>query len=252
VRLQGFEMGRHDLKKLGKIIEYILLHRPDEFGLFLDDDGALPIKELLWALHEETGWKHIRSGHLKELSYSDLHLAFTVEDKLIRPKSVPSQVTPVGVPPALLFFAAKRKAYPAILKHGLRPGARLYVPLGTTEEMALRIGKRRDPKPILLTVHASRAHNSGLEFFNCGQLLYLVKSLPPAFMSGPPLRETPQPRKVSRPAPPQEPQVPQMVGSFLLDPARDPDLMRRRRRKQKQDRKRQIDRERRSKKRQRS
>ena len=245
-------MARHHLKKLGKIIEYILFHRPDEFGLFLNDDGALPIKELLWALHEEAGWKHVRPGHLKELSYSDLHLAFTVEDVLIRPKSVPSQVTPARVPPALLFFAAKRKAYPVILKHGLRPGARPYVPLGTTEEVALRIGKRRDPKPILLTVHAIRAHDSGQEFFKCGELIYLVESLSPAFVSGPPLSETPQPRKVSRPTPLQEPQAPQMVGSFLLDPTRDPDLMRRQRRKQKQDRQRQIARERRSKKRQRS
>jgi hypothetical protein len=57
---------KYQLKELGKLIEYILFHRPDEFGLFLDDDDSLPIKELMWALHEETGWKHIRLGHLKD------------------------------------------------------------------------------------------------------------------------------------------------------------------------------------------
>jgi hypothetical protein len=69
---------KYQLKELRKIIEYILLYRPDEFGLFLDDDDSLPIKELMWALHEETGWKHIRLGHLKELAYSGLELAFTL------------------------------------------------------------------------------------------------------------------------------------------------------------------------------
>ena len=243
-------MGRHQLKQLGKIIEYILLHRPDEFGLFLNDDGALPTKELLWALHEETGWKHVRPGHLKELSYSGFQLAFTVEESLIRPKYPPRQAEPTRVPPPLLFLGAKRKAHPVILKHGLKPGGRPYVPLATTEEMALRIGKRRDPKPILLTVHATRAQDSGHKFFNCGELLYLVKTLPPTFISGPPLREVPQPRKVSRPPTvAQAPEIPQMAGSFPLDPARDPDLLRRQRRKQKQDRKRKISQERRSKRR---
>ena len=240
-------MARHNLKQLGKLIEYILLHRPDEFGLFLNDDGSLPIKELLWALHEETGWKHVRSGHLKELSLSDLQLAFIVEESFVRPKHAPSKAGSVTVPPRLLNFASKRKAYPVILKHGLKSGGRPYAPLATTEEMALRIGKRRDPQPILLTVHAAQAHDSGHEFFYCGELLYLVKTFPPKFISGPPLRETPQPRKVSRPKPVQEPEIPEMVGSFLLDPDRDPDLMRRQRRKQKKDRERQISQERRRK-----
>ena len=246
-------MGKYQLKELGKIVEYILLHRPDEFGLFLDDDGSLPIKELMRALHEEKGWKHIRFGHLKELAYSPLELAFTLEDKHIRPKHARDRITSAAVPPRLLFYAAKRKTYPVILKHGLRPGGRPYVPLATSEEIALRIGRRRDPKPILLTVHAVRAHDGGHAFFRCGELLYLVKTLPPPFLSGPPLREPPKPRKVSRPqiTEPGEKTVPEMTGSFFLDPERDPDPMRRERRKRDKERKRQRSRERRHKRRRR-
>ena len=33
-------MKKYQLKELGKLIEYILFHRPDEFGLFLDDDDS--------------------------------------------------------------------------------------------------------------------------------------------------------------------------------------------------------------------
>jgi RNA:NAD 2'-phosphotransferase (TPT1/KptA family) len=40
-------MKKYQVQELGKIIEYILFYRPDEFGLFLDDDGSLPIKELM-------------------------------------------------------------------------------------------------------------------------------------------------------------------------------------------------------------
>ncbi|MFA9433433.1 MAG: RNA 2'-phosphotransferase [Deltaproteobacteria bacterium] len=245
---------KYQSKELGKLIEYILFHRPDEFGLFLDDDDSLPIKELMWALHEETGWKHIRLGHLKELAYSGLELAFTLEETQIRPKREVSKTASDTLPPQLLFFGARRKAYPVILKHGLRPGSRLYVPLATTEEMALRIGKRRDPKPILLTVHAAQAHDSGHPFSTCGDLLYLVKTLPAPFLSGPPLREPPPSRKIPKKEPPKplKSEVPEMTGSFLLDPERDPDPMRRQRRKREKEQKRQRTKERRDKKRRRS
>jgi len=209
---------KYQLQELKKLIEYILLYRPDEFGLFLDDDGSLPIKELMWALHEEEGWKHIRLGHLKELSYSHLESPFTLEENCIKPKQPREQISSAAVPPRLLFYAARRKAYPVILKHGLRPGGRPYVPLATTEEIALRIGRRRDPKPILLTIHAAKAHDEGHIFSHCGELLYLVRNLPPPFLSGPPLRESTKPTKVARPKAPEPVKivVPEMTNDWFL------------------------------------
>lgn len=240
---------KYQLQELGKIIEYILLYRPDEFGLFLDEDGSLPIKELIWALHEEEGWKHIRLSHLKELVCSQFEPAFTLQGNYIKAKEPRERISSTTAPPRLLFYAAKRKAYPVILKHGLKTAGRPYVPLATTEEIALRIGKRRDPKPILLTIHAARAHEKGEVFSLCGELLYLVKALPPPFLSGPPLREPAKGARISRPKAPESRKVavPEMTGSFLLDPARDPDPMRRERRKKDKELKRQRNRERRLK-----
>ncbi|MFP3871048.1 MAG: RNA 2'-phosphotransferase, partial [Syntrophobacteria bacterium] len=178
-------MAKQRLKELAKIIEYILLHRPDEFGLFLDSDGSLPIKELMWALHEESSWGHVRRGHFKELAHSGLQLAFSIEDSCIRPKIPPERPAPVVTPPKLLFYAVRRKAYPVVLRQGLRPAGRRYLPLATTREMALRIGRRRDEKPVPLTIHAARAHDSGHQFIGCGELLLLVKEMPVRFFSGP-------------------------------------------------------------------
>jgi len=240
---------KHQLKELGKLIEYIVFYRPDEFGLFLDDDGSLPIKELMWALHEEDGWKHIRLGHLKELAYSRFEPAFELGEKCIKPKQPREQIRSTDVPPRLLFYAARRKAHPVILRHGLRPAGRPYVPLATTEEIALRIGRRRDPKPILLTIHAAQAHDKGHVFSLSGEFLYLVTTLPPSFLSGPPLRQPAKPTKVSPPkgSKPHKIDIPEMTGSFLLDPARDPDPMRRERRRKDKELKRQRSRERRLK-----
>jgi putative RNA 2'-phosphotransferase len=243
-------VNKHQLKELAKLIEYIIFYRPDEFGLFLDDDGSLPIKELMWALHEEEDWKHIRLGHLKELAYSRFEAPFALEKNAVKPKQPREQIRSATLPPRILFYAARRKGYPVILKYGLRPAGRAYVPLATTEAIALRIGRRRDPKPIPLTIHAARAHDDGHTFSLCGEFLYLVKALPSSYLSGPPIRESARPSKVSRPkgSQPGKLDAPEMIGSFLLDPARDPDPMRKERRKKEKELKRQRSRERRFKK----
>jgi putative RNA 2'-phosphotransferase len=216
-------MGKHQLKELAKIIDYILYHRPDEFGLFPDEDGSVPIKELLWALHEEPGWSYVRPTHLRELAYSNLLVNFSLHDAHIRPKA-PSSVRPaLATPPRFLFHGARRQAYQTILEHGLRPGGRGHVALASTEEMALRIGSRRDAKPVLLTVHATRACEAGHLFLRCGELLYLVRELPPSFLAGPPPEEVRPPAKAPSKSPEAaEPDIWQTPGSFLLDPSRFP------------------------------
>jgi len=243
-------MGKYQLKELAKIIDYILFRRPDEFGLFPDEDGSLPIKELIWALHEEPGWSYVRSTHLKELAYSGLQVNFSLHDTHIRPK-VPS---PLGLaltpPPRFLFHGARRQAYQAILKQGLRPGSRGHVVLASTEEMALRIGSRRDANPVLLTLDAARAHQAGHQFLRCGELLYLVRELPAPFITGPPLEQVHPPAKAPRKSPEvSDREVWQTPGSFLLDPSRVPDPGRVTRGKKDVDWKRQLRRERRRRKR---
>lgn len=243
-------MGKHQLKELARIIDYILYHRPDEFGLFPDEDGSLPIKELIWALHEEPGWSYVRPTHLKELAYSALQVNFSLHDAHIRPKA-PSPIRPaVTTPPHFLFQGARRQAYQAILEHGLQPSGRGYVALASTEEMALRIGSRRDAKPVLLTVHAARAHEAGHQFLRCGELIYLVRELPAPFIAGPPPEQVRPPAKAPRKSPEvADPEVWQTPGSFLLDPSRFPDPGRATRGKKDVDWKRQLRRERRRRKR---
>ena len=243
-------MAKHQLKELAKIIDYILFRRPDEFGLFPDEDGSLPIKELIWALHEEPGWSYVRPTHLKELVYSALQVNFSLHDTHIRPK-VPSPLSLAPAPPPrFLFHGARHQAYEAILKEGLRPGGRGQVALASTEEMALRIGSRRDAKPVLLTVHAARAHEAGHQFLRCGELLYLVRELPAPFIAGPPLEQVHPPAKAPRKSPAVfDREVWQTPGSFLLDPSRVPDPGRATRDKKDVDWKRQLRRERRRRKR---
>ena len=56
-----FQMATNKaLIKFSKFLVYILGRKPDEFGLVPDKDGFVKIKELLKAINEEDGWRHIR------------------------------------------------------------------------------------------------------------------------------------------------------------------------------------------------
>ena len=219
---------RQQRQALSRFLIYVLGHRPDEFGLVLDEQGFVPLKELLMAVKEEEGWSFVRESHISELLREPDRTGFEVRDKMIRvqPKdpALVSGPPEIVSPPNLLYHAARRKAHPAILGRGLGPGPRPWVPLFTTRDMALRVGKRRDSQPVLLTIHAARAEAHGVIFTRPQELIYLVESLAPEFLTGPPLpKERPvaeKKKKTSKPEPP-------TPGSFLLDPNHDPDPGRR-------------------------
>ena len=181
---------------------YILRHRPDEFGLVLDEEGFIPLKELHWAIIEEDGWSHVRMADIQQAVYTGDREQFQIDKKRIRALS--SHSSPVrityepAIPPKTLYHGTRQKAYPGILRHGLRPMGRRYVHLTDSKELSLRIGRRRDPNPVLLTIDALRAHGDGVLFFRANELIYLVEALPIAYFTGPPLPQSKKEKKVKK------------------------------------------------------
>lgn len=184
-------MGSHRVKNLSKLMSYILSHRPDEFGLVLDGDGFIPLKELHKAIIEEEGWSNVRKRDIQEVLFSGDREKFEVEGKLIRATknhSIPEKITyEPCVPPKTLYHGTRRKAYPSILRHGLRPMKGQYVYLTISEALAHRIGRRRDPNPVMLVIHAKKAHQEGIVFYGTYELIFLVEDLPVEYFTGPPL-----------------------------------------------------------------
>ncbi|MGD9373369.1 MAG: RNA 2'-phosphotransferase, partial [Desulfobacterales bacterium] len=74
-------------KQLAKFIDYILARRPDEFGLVVDAEGFVKIKELLKTLNEEVGWKYVRRSHLDEIVITLKRPSFEILENKIRAKT---------------------------------------------------------------------------------------------------------------------------------------------------------------------
>jgi putative RNA 2'-phosphotransferase len=203
------------LEDLAKVLTYVLCHRPDEFGLVLDPEGFVSVKQLLQALAAERGFSHARRHHLEQLAGLLHPPRFELAGEKIR-GLVPGPADlrrPGESPPTLLYLAIPPKAHERVFESGLKapPGQELL--LAKHKEMALKLGRRRSPDPILVTVQAQAAARSGVVFVAYGEDLFLAQETPRPFLqlAPPPVKqpEKPKPEK----APPPRP----LPGTVVLD-----------------------------------
>lgn len=210
----------HAVDNLAKFLAYMLGRHPDEFGLLPDRQGYVKIKDLVKALGEEPGWRHVRANHIREVIYTCRSAPVEMEGSLIRAVDRNRLISPqlVDAPPKLLYYPIRRRAYPALAEKGLplTASARRII-FADDVALAQRIGRRIDPTPVVLTVNSHNAMKSGATLWRFGECLYLSDCLPTGSFSGPPLpKNPPQSKKAQDPAAQTGPKTP---GSYLLDPS---------------------------------
>lgn len=168
---------------------YILGHRPDEFGLVPDVEGFVTYKELLWAINEEPGWSYVRQGHIHEVLSGKNRALFQAEDNQIRVFERHWHLDledPSHSLPKILFIPVRRKAHSAVMEKGLISIEGKYLALASDQDMALRMGRRRDQTPVLLEIMAAAAQKEEIYFYSFGHL-FLTNQIPARFIFGPPV-----------------------------------------------------------------
>ena len=213
--------------ELSRMLTYILGYRPDEFGLVPDDKGFVGYKDLLKALHEEDGWRYVRHSHINEMLMSRSRDLFDTQDDRIRSRERHWVLNPYDdLPlPGLLYTPVRKRAHPVVMERGLKALPNSYLALSTDRKMALRLGRRRDPHPVLLEIPAAAAGKKGVLIFPFGDL-FLAPEIPAAFIAGPlPAKDLleKEDKKVPKKQKTRPDLKPPTPGSFTLDPRRDPD-----------------------------
>lgn len=206
----------HTLRQLSKFLSYILGRRPYEFGLVPDENGFVSIQMLLRAICEEKDWKYIRESHFQELLLHGSNPPVELVGSRIR--SVDRILLPVPAvvadPPKLLYVCVRQKAYGHVLEKGISASAYRRVVLSSDKDMALRMGRRKDPKPVLLTVFCNPCMQQGIGFYSVGGSLFTCEYVPQGCFSGPkPALEKEPKHQAPEPAA----QGPKTPGSFTLE-----------------------------------
>jgi len=213
--------SKNSQKQLAKFLAYMLGRKPDEFGLVPDADGFVKLKEFMLAIGEEEGWRHVRQPILNELMVTMSDPPLEIAEKQIRATNrdhLPKIRHAVDLP-KLLYTAVTQKSHPAVLEKGILPTRHDYVILAMEKSMAVRIGKRRDPSPVLLTVNVLQTEQEGIFFKQAGEKLYLADMIPANCFTAPPLpKEKPETRKHKKPLIPERPKMP---GSYMVNFQKD-------------------------------
>jgi len=184
-------------KAFAKMLTYTLGVDPYEFGLIPDGEGYVKIKDLLKAVTEEEGWRHIRESHIKEVCLTIAPCPVEVMEKKIRAVdrsrlALPSYEADV---PGELYAAIRRRAWPRVHERGLSAADDALIRLATDKVFSRRLGKRIDPDPVILTVHVPLAEDRGIVFQKAAAHLYLAHELPARALSGPGLPKPDEPKK---------------------------------------------------------
>ena len=216
---------------LCRLMVYILGHKPYEFGLVPDNDGFVTYKELLQAIHEERNYRYVRQADINEVLLGNDRVLFQPKDKVIRTlerRWLLDFENPSRSTPKVLFTAVRTRAHPVMMERGLQSAVGRHWVLSSNKDMALRIGRRRDQKPVVLEISAAAAEMEGIMFFPFGSL-FLSPWIPAKFISGPPVSKEVLERQMDVKIKKEKP-VPKPLdfapGTFTLDASKDPDLYR--------------------------
>ena len=174
-------------KQLAKFLSYILGRRPDEFGLIPDKEGYIKIKDLIKAINEEEGWRHVRRALIEEVFITIPEPPIEIKTDNVRAANREnlSEMTPAINPPNILFTCVSEKSYPFVLEKGVFPTSHPEVILSSNKDMAERIGRRKGKSHVLLNVNTIRAIDNGVFFHQSGELIYLAGFLPVGSFTGP-------------------------------------------------------------------
>lgn len=172
-----------DLTKLSKEVSYALRHAPEEYGLVLDGEGFVPIKELLDALNAKGEYERaITVSDLQEIiATSSKRRHEIVGDKI---RALYGHSTreiikkEIAKPPAVLYHGTTHEAAKSILKDGLKPMGRQRVHLSADIDTATSVGTRRDKNPVILEIEAALAFDNGVAFYKGNDKVWLSDPIP--------------------------------------------------------------------------
>lgn len=174
--------------KLSKAVSHALRHEPATYGLRLDGEGWIDVRDLIAALkRKDTAWENLDEDCLRQMigrSTKQRHEIFQGKIRALYGHSTPERVLKrTAVPPEHLYHGTGREAAVKILTEGLKPMTRQCVHLSVDASAAREVGSRKDKSPVILLVDAACAHQDGVAFFEGNESVWLAEYIPPAYIS---------------------------------------------------------------------
>lgn len=174
------------LTELSKEISYALRHAPWEYGLEMDEEGWVPVEQLLDALNKEEKWKNVSESDLIimiQKSEKKRHELLNGKIKAHYGHPIPMRIAKEEkVPPEVLYHGTARRFLNFIKEKGLLPKGRQYIHLSQDIETAYNVGIRHDTKPCILKIDAKQAWKDGIIFYYGYEKVWLADEIPSKYI----------------------------------------------------------------------
>lgn len=185
-------MNRNQERHLSRTISHALRHAPHLYELELDEEGWTPITHLIEGLHaHRRAWRVVDLALIEEIVARDSKGRYEIDLPHDRIRALYGHSTTtrlkktLATPPPLLYHGTSPEIARLILTEGLKSMARQYVHHAVDRATALEVGHRKDEAPVLLHVHAKKAHAHGVKFYEGNALIWLSDAVPPEFITSP-------------------------------------------------------------------
>ena len=163
-----------------------LRHQPDVIGIGLDDEGWVPVLELIKGINKK-GIKLDYNG-LKIIVAENNKKRFSFNDDGSKIRANQGHSIEVDLklqsiePPVVLYHGTVGKFMASINENGLIKGNRQHVHLSKDKETATNVGSRRGI-PTILTVNAKMMYDAGYEFYLSKNGVWLTDFVPVEFIN---------------------------------------------------------------------
>ena len=173
--------------ELSKEISYALRHAPQEYGLTLDEQGWVLVKDLIDALKKQEKYSDLALKDIADMiQVSEKKRHEIVGDRIraLYGHSTEEKINKDAVqPPDVLYHGTAHKFLQKILQQGLIPKDRQYVHLSQDMETAITVGKRRDTDPVVLRIDALTAWKDGINFYHGNDTIWLADEIPAKYIT---------------------------------------------------------------------
>ncbi|HHT75181.1 MAG TPA: RNA 2'-phosphotransferase [Euryarchaeota archaeon] len=181
-------MSDQELERIGRTMAGALRHFPEKFGLHMDEQGFVPMREFIYAVKKNNPRYHwLRPHHIIALIETDPKGRYQSSTDLIRATYGHTIDLDLRLPtdniPDRLYYPTTEEEADIILETGLKPSDRKMVHLSKTYADAYNAGRVRTDTPVILEIDAKRAMESGMEIQRAARTVYLIGEVPAQFLS---------------------------------------------------------------------
>jgi putative RNA 2'-phosphotransferase len=174
------------LKHISKLMSLVLRHKPETIGLQLDENGWVPVPELIQKINNHGAALDINTLNKIVETNDKKRFAFNDDKTKIRASqghsiAVELNLNPVQ-PPGILYHGTAAHFAESILKDGIIKQKRQHVHLSQLKETAKAVGSRHG-KPVILSIDAKAMAADGFDFYLSENGVWLTNEVPARYIT---------------------------------------------------------------------